>query len=63
VSLVLAVTGPDLAWQKLHQRLFYLWLIVVVIHVIHYVRSCPPCSPASRPSERYASWPAARPAG
>jgi hypothetical protein len=35
------VTGPDLAWQQLHQRLFYLWLIVVIIHVIHYLPKLP----------------------
>jgi hypothetical protein len=50
-GVMLAVTGPDLAWQKLHQRLFYLWLIVVIVHVIHYVPKLPALL-ASHPAER-----------
>ena len=50
-GIVLAVTGPDLAWQKLHQRLFYLWLIVVIIHLVHYVPKLGALL-ASHPAER-----------
>jgi hypothetical protein len=50
-GVVLAVTGPNLAWQQLHQRLFYLWLIVVIIHVIHYVPKLPALL-AGHPADR-----------
>jgi hypothetical protein len=50
-GVMLAVTGPDLGWQQLHQRLFYLWLIVVIVHVIHYLPKLPALL-ASHPAER-----------
>ena len=40
-GVLLAFTGPDLVWQKLHQLSFYLWLIVVLIHVVHYLPRLP----------------------
>jgi hypothetical protein len=40
-GVILAVTGPDLTWQKLHQRLFYLWVLIVIVHVVHYMPRLP----------------------
>jgi hypothetical protein len=40
-GVILAVTGPDLMWQKLHQRLFYLWVLIVIVHVVHYLPRLP----------------------
>jgi hypothetical protein len=50
-GVMLAVTGPDLSWQKLHQRFFYLWLIVVIVHVVHYAPKLPALL-ASHPVDR-----------
>jgi hypothetical protein len=50
-GVMLAVTGPDLGWQQLHQRLFYLWLIVVIVHLVHYAPKLPALL-ASHPAER-----------
>lgn len=50
-GVMLAIGGPSFAWQKLHQRLFYLWLIVVIIHVIHYLPKLPQLL-ASHPAGR-----------
>lgn len=40
-GVILAVTGPDLQWQKLHQRIFYLWVLIVIVHAVHYVPKLP----------------------
>jgi hypothetical protein len=48
---MLALSGPALSWQKLHQRFFYLWLIVVIIQVIHYLPKLPQLL-ASHPAGR-----------
>jgi hypothetical protein len=40
-GVMLAVSGPALWLQKLHQRFFYLWLIVVIIHLVHYLPKLP----------------------
>jgi len=50
-GVLLAVSGPTGAWEKLHQRFFYLWLIVVIIHVVHYLPKLPQLL-ASHPAER-----------
>jgi hypothetical protein len=48
---LLALTGPGLRLQKLHQCFFYLWLIIVIIHVVHYLPKLPELL-ASHPAER-----------
>jgi hypothetical protein len=48
---LLAVTGPGLRLQKLHQYFFLLWLIIVIIHVVHYLPRLPELL-ASHPAER-----------
>ncbi len=50
-GVMLAVSGPDLSWQKIHQRSFYLWLLVVIVHLIAYVPKLPHLL-ASRPADR-----------
>ena len=40
-GVLLALTGPDLRLQKLHQYFFLLWLIIVIIHVVHYLPRLP----------------------
>lgn len=50
-GVLLALTGPGLRLQKLHQYFFYLWLIVVIIHVVHYLPMLPELL-ASHPAER-----------
>jgi hypothetical protein len=40
-GVLLAFTGDDGSWGKLHQYFFYLWLIVVVVHVVHYLPRLP----------------------
>ncbi len=50
-GILLALTGPDLRWQKLHQYFFLLWLIIVIIHVVHYLPRLPELL-ASHPAER-----------
>jgi hypothetical protein len=40
-GVMLAVSGPVLWILKLHQRIFYLWLIVVIIHVVYYLPKLP----------------------
>jgi len=50
-GVLLAVAGPGSSWGKLHQLLFYLWLIVVLIHVVHYLPRLPELL-ASHPAER-----------
>jgi hypothetical protein len=50
-GVLLALTGPDLRLQKLHQYFFLLWLITVIIHVVHYLPRLPELL-ASHPAER-----------
>ena len=50
-GVMLAVSGPDLSWQKIHQRSFYLWLLVVIVHLVAYVPKLPHLL-ASRPVDR-----------
>jgi hypothetical protein len=50
-GVLLALTGPGLRLQKLHQYFFYLWLIIVIIHVVHYLPRLPELL-ASHPAER-----------
>jgi hypothetical protein len=50
-GVLLALTGPGLRLQKLHQYFFYLWLIIVIIHVVHYLPKLPELL-ASHPAER-----------
>jgi hypothetical protein len=50
-GVLLALIGPDLRVQKLHQYFFLLWLIIVVVHVIHYLPRLPALL-ASHPAER-----------
>lgn len=50
-GVLLAVTGPGLRLQKLHQYFFLLWLIIVIIHVVHYLPRLPELL-ASHPAER-----------
>jgi hypothetical protein len=50
-GVLLALTGPGLRLQKLHQYFFYLWLIIVIIHVVHYLPRLPQLL-ASHPAER-----------
>ena len=50
-GVLLALTGPDLRLQKLHQYSFLLWLIIVIIHVVHYLPRLPDLL-ASHPAER-----------
>jgi hypothetical protein len=50
-GVLLALTGPDLRLQKLHQYVFLLWLIIVIIHVVHYLPRLPELL-ASHPAER-----------
>ncbi len=50
-GVLLALIGPDLRLQKLHQYFFLLWLIIVVVHVIHYLPRLPELL-ASHPAER-----------
>jgi hypothetical protein len=50
-GVMLAVTGPTGQWEQLHQRSFYLWLIVVIIHVVVYAPKLPRLL-ASRPADR-----------
>jgi hypothetical protein len=50
-GVMLAVTGPTGQWEQLHQRSFYLWLIVVIIHVVVYTPKLPGLL-ASRPADR-----------
>ena len=40
-GVMLAVERPGPLVQKLHQRFFYLWLIVVIIHLVHYLPKLP----------------------
>jgi hypothetical protein len=50
-GVVLAETGPSLGWQKLHQRLFYLWVLIVVGHLVHYIPRLPELL-AGNPADR-----------
>jgi hypothetical protein len=50
-GVLLALSGPDLRLQKLHQYFFLLWVIIVIIHVIHYLPRLPELL-ASHPAER-----------
>ena len=50
-GVLLALSGPDLRLQKLHQYFFLLWLIIVVIHVVHYLPRLPELL-ATHPAER-----------
>ncbi len=50
-GVLLAFTGADRSWGKLHQYFFYLWLIVVIVHVVHYLPRLPELL-ASHPAER-----------
>jgi hypothetical protein len=50
-GVLLAFSGPTGAWEQLHQRFFYLWLIVVIIHVVHYLPKLPQLL-ASHPAEQ-----------
>ena len=50
-GVMLAVTGPGLSWQKIHQRSFYLWLIVVIVHLVVYAPKLPQLL-ARAPAER-----------
>jgi hypothetical protein len=50
-GVLLAVSGPDLRLQKLHQYFFLLWLIIVIIHVVHYLPRLPELL-ATHPAER-----------
>jgi hypothetical protein len=50
-GVLLALTGPDLRLQKLHQYVFLLWLIIAIIHVFHYLPRLPELL-ASHPAER-----------
>ena len=49
--MLLALAGPDLRLQKLHQYFFLLWLIIVIIHVVHYLPRLPELL-ATHPAER-----------
>jgi hypothetical protein len=50
-GVMLALTGPNFAWGKLHQLFFYVWLIIVIIHLVHYLPKLPKIL-AGRPAER-----------
>jgi hypothetical protein len=50
-GVLLALSGPGLQLQKLHQYSFYLWLIIVIIHVVHYLPRLPELI-SSHPAER-----------
>lgn len=50
-GVLLALSGPGLQLQKLHQYFFYLWLIIVIMHVVHYLPRLPELM-ASHPAER-----------
>jgi hypothetical protein len=50
-GVMLAVSGPGGSWGRIHQRSFYLWLIVVIIHLVAYVPKLPHLL-ASRPAGR-----------
>ena len=50
-GVLLAFTGPDGRWGRLHQLFFYLWLIIVIIHVVHYLPRLPGLL-ARHPAER-----------
>lgn len=52
-GVMLAIKGPTGQWEQLHQRSFYLWLIVVIIHVVVYAPKLPGLL-ASRPADRAA---------
>jgi len=50
-GVLLALSGPDLRLQKLHQYFFLLWLIIMIIHVVHYLPRLPELL-ATHPAER-----------
>jgi hypothetical protein len=50
-GVMLAVTGPGGSWEQIHQRSFYLWLIVVIVHLVVYAPKLPQLL-ARAPAER-----------